>query len=58
MINTPGLGIFLEAPAVGFVEQGADKVTLEVTDIIGLLYLLDRIFKAYPVNLEHQNKSD
>ena len=43
MIDTSGLGIFLEAPAIGFVEQGADKIAPIVTDIIGLLYLLDRI---------------
>lgn len=36
-IDTPGLGILLEAPAVCFVEQSADKITLILTDIIGLL---------------------
>ena len=52
-INTPALSILLEAPAVGFIEQSADKITLEVTDIISLLNLLDSIFKAYPVYPEH-----
>ena len=58
ILHVSGFGILLEVPAVGFVEQSADEVTLIITDVIDLLDLLDSIFKAYPVYFQHCRLDD
>ncbi len=58
ILDIPIFGILPEVPAIGFVEQRADQVLLVIADIICLLHMLDGIFKANTVYLEHRCLDD